>query len=79
MLLSGVAWGSLLGSVAGSTVPRHAEGLRFSSRVPSGWTGSNSSVASLPANLRMTLEPPGWSVMKLVTWFDFGFSLLAMV
>lgn len=56
-----------LGRVSGSTVPRKASGLRLSSKVPGGWMGSYSSVASVPASLRMTLTPPGWLDMKSVT------------
>lgn len=60
---------AFLGRVSGLTVPRKASGLRFSSRVPGGWIGSYSSVASLPASLRMILEPPGWSGRKSVTYY----------
>lgn len=56
-----------LGRVSGSTVPKRAAGLRLSSNVPGGWMGSYSSVASVPASLRMTLTPPGWLDMKSVT------------
>lgn len=55
-------------SESGSTSPRQASGDRLSRRVLAGWMGSNSSVASLPASLRMDLAPPGWCGMKEVTW-----------
>lgn len=44
-----------------STGPRCLEASRYLSRVSGGWMGSNSSVASLPAYLRIILEPPGCS------------------
>ena len=55
------------GSVALSIAPRLAEEEREDSSVPGGWTGSYSEVASLPASLRIILEPPGCEGRKDVT------------
>jgi hypothetical protein len=55
------------GRVEVSILPSFLEGSRFSSSVPGGWIGSYSSVASLPASLRMIFEPPGWEERKSVT------------
>lgn len=50
--------------VEGSMGPRICEGVRFSSRVPGGWMGSYSEVASWPASFKMIFEPPGWESRK---------------
>lgn len=56
-----------LARLSAFTRPSLASGLRFSSIVPGGWIGSYSSVASLPASLRMIFAPPGCSERKSVT------------
>lgn len=66
-LLSAAAAALAFSRLSADTVPRHASGLRFSSSVPGGWTGSYSSVASWPARERMIFEPPGCSGRKSVT------------
>lgn len=57
-----------VGIVAGSIGPRLQEASRLSSRVPWGWMGSYSEVASCPPeSLRMILLPPGWDGRNFVT------------
>ena len=51
-----------------SMEPSLADFGRYCSRVPGGWTGSYSSVASFPANERIALPPPGWVGRKEVTY-----------
>lgn len=71
ILLSGSARDVALDNVSGLMVPRNASGLRLSSRVPEGWIGSNSSVASLPASWRIIWAPPGCFWRKSVTYHNF--------
>ena len=52
---------STLSTVFMSTSPRCLGLGRYLSSVSGGWIGSNSSVASLPAYLRMIFCPPGCS------------------
>jgi len=56
--------GRVIGMVDVSIGPRICEGESVSSRVPGGWIGSNSAVASPPAKRRIMFAPPGWDGRK---------------
>lgn len=51
-------------TVRGSRGPRICAGARVSSRVPGGWIGSYSEVASVPASFKMIFAPPGCESRK---------------
>merc|ERR1719174_1621366 len=55
-----------LGAPPAPTSPMIASGAYFPT-TSGGWIILNSSVASLPAKVRIASSPPGWSLKKLVT------------